>query len=117
MGYLSEALSAGATELADDFAAHGQKRLTGHPACQLSPPAPSERAVGQYRVRSSTHLPGFTETLMSGFRFALYITSASSLVLHLLQFRAPLYSKALKHVTGVLLYFTTAILLVRDDSG
>lgn len=42
----SEALSAGATELADDFAAHGQKRLTGLPACQLSPPAPSERAVG-----------------------------------------------------------------------
>lgn len=36
-GYLSEALSARATELADDFAAHGQKRLTGHPACQLSP--------------------------------------------------------------------------------
>lgn len=37
MGYLSEALSARATELADDFAAHGQKRLTGHPACQLFP--------------------------------------------------------------------------------
>jgi len=36
-GYLSEALSARATELADDSAAHGQKRLTGHPTCQLSP--------------------------------------------------------------------------------
>lgn len=42
----SQALSAGATELADDFAAHGQKRLTGLPACQLSPLAPSERAGG-----------------------------------------------------------------------
>lgn len=36
MAYLPEALSAKATELTDDFAAHGQKRLTGHPACQLS---------------------------------------------------------------------------------
>lgn len=63
MGYLSEALSARATELADDFAAHGQKRLTGHPACQLSP-ARSVSAVGEYRVRSSTHLPRPTETLV-----------------------------------------------------
>lgn len=45
MGYLSKALSARATELADDFAAHGQKRLTGHPACQLSL-ARSVRALG-----------------------------------------------------------------------
>lgn len=44
-GYLCEALSAGATELADDFAAHGQKRLTGHPACQLSFPTRSVREL------------------------------------------------------------------------
>lgn len=63
MGYLSEALSARATELADDSAAHGQKRLTGHPACQLSP-ARSVRAVGEYKVHSSTHLTRPTETLV-----------------------------------------------------
>lgn len=61
MGYLSEALSARATELADDSAAHGQKRLTGHPACQLSP-ARSVRAVGEYKVHSCTHLTRPTET-------------------------------------------------------
>lgn len=60
MGYLSKALSARATELADDFAAHGQKRLTGHPACQLSP-ARSVRALGVYRVHLNIHLPRPTE--------------------------------------------------------
>lgn len=37
MGYFCEALSARPTELADDFAAHGQNKLTGQAACQLSP--------------------------------------------------------------------------------
>lgn len=71
MGYLSEALSARATELADDSAAHGQKRLTGHPACQLSPSQECESCRGEYRVHSSTHLTRPSLDLgESGFKFA-----------------------------------------------
>lgn len=84
VGYLSEALSAGATELADDFAAHGQKGLTGHPACQLFP-AGSVRAVREYRVRSSTHLLRPTETLRRVNSNLLY---TYNIFLHILQFSA-----------------------------
>lgn len=98
MGYLAEALSGGATELADDFAAHGQKRLTGHPACQLSP-GPSVGAVGEYRVHSSTPLSRPTETLLKVYSDLLYtydISQQLSFAYSLVHCRASLYSEKKK---------------------
>ena len=72
-----------ATELADDFAAYGQKRLTGHPACQLSL-APGKSALKAYRASLDTRPHRPTQTLSAiglpflFFPFPLLHTSDSS---------------------------------------
>lgn len=74
-------------QLADDFAAHGQKRLTGHPACQ-PPPAPSETALCAVPLTCLDTRRSWKEIQMC----CICTTLACSLDLTLV-FRASLYSK------------------------
>ena len=72
-----------ATELADDFAAYGQKRLTGHPACQLSQ-APGKSALKAYRASLDTRPHRPTQTLSAnGFPFFFLLFFLSFCSIHL----------------------------------